>query len=125
MWTEQEDPESLRGDVAMDDIENNRKRVSPAAPDSSLAGSLPNAQPSNPLLLEHNQDVPVSSPSKQEPKRNKLSLPAADNATVKSLVLSLNNDARWAPMGSHAMRNESTMLELSRGWQTRDGSGAS
>ena len=100
MWTEQDDPESMRGDVAMDDADNNRKRGSLVVSDpKGSASSTPTVQPSNASLLRQNQDAPASSPSKQEPKRNKLSLLAPDNAMVKNLVLTINNDALLA--GSH------------------------
>ena len=97
MWAEQEDPENMKGDVAMDDADNNRKRGALVVLDPrGSANSMPVAQPSNPLPMQQNQDVPANSPSKQEPKRNKIPLPAQDNSMVKNLVLTINNDARLA-----------------------------
>ena len=78
-------------DISMEDIERNRKRgATLAISDSSLMmPAAPESSTQQLLLLP--PEIPASPSVKQEPKRNKPSLPANDNTVVKKLVPNRQN----------------------------------
>ena len=111
-------------DTDMTDGERNRKRGASAVADPKTPLNPPphNGSGDLPLLLLA-PEIPPSPSAKQEPKRNKPTSTGTEKGPARSLASSKQIDARLAgPQGGLAMRNESTMLELSRGWQTRDSS---